>query len=109
MVLDRNKVKRLPMVNHTTKRIHHHHHHHHYYHTFKFINIATSAGINKAITHENYCSPYVCFLQLLLSLALVDRIRSPEAFKIELFVTKVKGWKLLLLLQRVTSCMWQVF
>ena len=107
MVVDRNKVKRLSLVNHTTKTIHHHHHHHH--HTFKFINIASSAGINKAITHDNYCSPHVRFLQLLLSLALVDRIRSPAAFKMEIFVTKIKSWKLLLLLQRVSSCMWQVF
>ena len=33
-----------------------------------FIHIATSAGINKAITRENDCLPYVSFAQLFLVL-----------------------------------------
>ena len=39
---------------------------------FKFIHIASSADINKAITCENDCLPYVCFVLLHLPLALVD-------------------------------------
>ena len=39
---------------------------------FKFFHIATGPGINKAITHENDCLPYMCFVLLFLPLALVD-------------------------------------
>ena len=40
--------------------------------TFKSIHIAISTGINKAITHENNCLPYICFVLLFLSLTMVD-------------------------------------
>ena len=39
---------------------------------FKFIHIASSADINKAITRENDCLPYACFVLLFLCLAYVD-------------------------------------
>ena len=39
---------------------------------FKSIHIAISTGINKAITHENNCLPYICFVLLFLSLIMVD-------------------------------------
>ena len=65
----------------------------------KFVNIASSAGINKAITCENDGLPCVC--------RTIDGSRTLAAFKMELFVTKVNGSKLLLLLQRVPSYMWQ--
>ena len=37
----------------------------------KFVQIATSTDINKAITHKNHCLPYVCFVLLVLPLTLV--------------------------------------
>ena len=39
MVPAGNKAKRLPLVNHTTKRFHHHHHYHHHRQYLKQINI----------------------------------------------------------------------
>ena len=53
--------------------------------------------LNKAITREKDCLPYVCFVLLFFSLALVGRSRILSAFKMDLFVNKVKDWKLLLL------------
>ena len=41
-------------------------------HNCKFIHIASSTDINKAITHENNCLPYVCFVLLFLPLAMVE-------------------------------------
>ena len=57
-----------------------------------FIRIATSTGINKATTHQNNCLP--CAFG-------TGGSRTLAAFKMELFVTKVNGYKLLILLQRV--------
>ena len=39
---------------------------------YKFIHIGTSAGISKAITYENDCLWYLCFVLLFLSLGQVD-------------------------------------
>ena len=44
--------------------------------TYKFIHIASSAGINKAITCENDCLPYVCFVLLFLLLTFADPWRT---------------------------------
>ena len=61
--------------------------------TFDFIHIVSSAGINKCITREFDCLPYLRFLLLLLAFGIYE-FRSPAAFKMELSITK--GWKILL-------------
>ena len=71
---------------------------------YKFINIASSTGINKAITHENDCLSCVFFYT---PFAFDNGgSRTLAAFKMELFVTKFNGWKLLLS-QRVPYYMWK--
>ena len=59
------------------------------YYTFEFVHIASSAGINKVITQENDCLPYMCCSTLLVS--GIRGSRTTAAFKTELSVTKVIG------------------
>ena len=74
--------------------------------TFKFIHVATSGGINKAITRENDCLPFVYFVLLLLAFR-IGGSRTSLTFKMEFILTIVDGRRLLLLLQRVPSYMLQ--
>ena len=67
----------------------------------KFIHIASSSGINKAITCENNCLSNCVLFQILAFNS--SGSMTPAAFKMELLVTKIKGWKL----QRVPSYKWQ--
>ena len=60
---------------------------------------------NKAITRECLVTIYV-FCSTLLDSG-IGGSRTPVAFKMKLFVTKVNGWKLLVSSQRVPSYMWQ--
>ena len=67
--------------------------------SLKFIYIAGSTGTNKRLPMRTI-GYHMCFV--LLSFG-IGGYRS----SLELFVTNVNGWKLLLLLQRVPSYMWQ--
>ena len=53
----------------------------------------------RRIVYNMFCSTLLTFG--------IGGFRTPATFTMELFVTKDKGWKLLLLLQRVPSCMYQ--
>ena len=77
-------------------------------HIFTLIHIASSTCISKVIIRENDCLLLTIFVFFCAIFTFgIDGSRTQAAFKMGLFPTKVNGWKLLLLFQRVPSYIWQ--